>query len=749
MTSNKGNFMSEPNGKTKRQAKRPSFHAALKSLKQNRDRVIAEIAEVQAKYNLLKSSDIQTFSDIPLSKKTLNGLNRCGYVTPTEIQREGILLALRGFDVLGAAKTGSGKTLAFAIPVIEYLWRQRWTAGFGLAAVVISPTRELALQTYETIRKVGCFHEFSAALVIGGTDAALEKRRISRSNMIVCTPGRLLQHMDENFQFDCSQVKLIVLDEADRILDLGFAEQLNAIFDNLPTDRQTLLYSATQTKSVTDLARLSLNEPLYISVHEYSKFSTPDQLDQKYAVVAEEDKLNFLWSFLRNHTKSKILIFLNSCKQVRFVYNAFCKLQPGLTLLSLYGMMPLKKRVAVFEDFARKQHAALFATDIAARGLDFPAVDWVLHLDCPSDVNEYIHRSGRTARYVNKGRALLVVTPNQTSLVTALQNAKVPITETKVNPDKLFSIQKKLQVMCTQNPDLKDFAQKAIVAYVKSIFFMGNKEVFDVEKINLQAVALSAGLVCAPRIRFLERRQKKLASLEKASNNVEPNTSLFGQEEEADDNDDEDLLKVKCRDVFGQLEPEDLPEVKKAKRPISRFMAARKLERNNIRINTKIVFADSDDEQQPEVGCANEATATEAEVSCLFDIEDAKRRLQEADKIDRQVHREKLRAKQKALRLKKKIKEAKARGKPLSKAILARLGVKTEETDNESSDDVDVSWLPDPDKLRAVSNEEDNVSELKQPMRKRKRGANNEDKELLPPMTLSQKEALALKILGD
>ncbi|CDW57247.1 ATP dependent RNA helicase DDX10 [Trichuris trichiura] len=540
----------------------------------------------------MKSSDIQAFSDIPLSKKTLNGLSRSGYATPTEIQREGILLALRGFDVLGAAKTGSGKTLAFAIPVIEYLWRQRWTAGFGLAAVVISPTRELALQTYETIRKVGCFHEFSAALIIGGTVGFPRLYFMILGCRFGETPYKSLQH-------DLAHSNCLVLDEADRILDLGFAEQLNAIFANLPTDRQTLLYSATQTKSVTDLARLSLNEPVYISVHEYSKFSTPDRLDQKYAVVAEEDKLNFLWSFLRNHTKLKILIFLNSCRQVRFVYNAFCKLQPGLSLLSLYGTMPLKKRVAVFEDFARKQHAALFATDIAARGLDFPAVDWVLHLDCPSDVNEYIHRSGRTARYVNKGRALLVVTPNQTSLVTALQNAKVPITETKINPDKLFSIQKKLQVMCAQDSVLKGFAQRAIVAYVKSIFFMGNKEIFDAEKINLQAVALSAGLVCAPRIRFMERRQSKPASSESASNDVQSSTSFFGQEEAVDDDDSDDFLKVKCRDVFGQL------------------------------------------------------------------------------------------------------------------AVLSRLGVQTEETDNESSDDVDISWLPDPDKLQAVTNEQDNVSEAK------------------------------------
>uniref|UniRef100_A0A5S6Q9X8 ATP-dependent RNA helicase n=1 Tax=Trichuris muris TaxID=70415 RepID=A0A5S6Q9X8_TRIMR len=728
---------------TKRPTKRSGFHATLKSLKQGRDRVIAEIAEVQAKYSLLKSSDIEAFSDLPLSKKTLNGLNRCGYVKPTEIQREGILLALRGFDLVGAAKTGSGKTLAFSIPVIEYLWRQRWTAGFGLAAIVISPTRELALQTYETIRKVGCFHEFSAALIIGGTDAAVEKRRINRCNMIVCTPGRLLQHMDENFQFDCSQVKLIVLDEADRILDLGFADQLNSIFAHLPVERQTLLFSATQTRSVTDLARLSLKEPVYISVHEYSKFSTPDQLVQKYAIVAEEDKLNFLWSFLRSHTKSKILVFFNSCKQVRFVFNAFSKLKPGLTLLCLYGGMPLKKRVAVFEDCIRKQHAALLATDIAARGLDFPAVDWVLHLDCPSDVNEYIHRSGRTARYVNKGRSLLVIAPNQTALVTALQNAKVPITETKVNPEKLFSIQNKLQVMCTQNPELKDFAQKAIVAYIKSVFFMSNKELFDVYKINLQAVALSAGLVCAPRIRFLEKRRKVSPRSEGATRNDGPTTTFFDQQI-SDDDDGDDLLKVKCPNIFSGMEtanPQEV-EVPKRKKPLSRFQAARKLERNNIRVNTKIVFSNSDEEQHTEI---RSHSMQEEEVSRL-DIEEAKRRLQEADKIDRQVHREKLRAKQKAIRMKKKLKEAQARGKPLSKALLSQLGIRTEETDNETPNELDISWLPDYDKLNASKEEE--LAQSEQLPKRRKRDQRNEDKQI-PSMTLSQKEQLALKILGE
>uniref|UniRef100_A0A668ARE0 ATP-dependent RNA helicase n=1 Tax=Myripristis murdjan TaxID=586833 RepID=A0A668ARE0_9TELE len=166
---------------------------------------------------------ISAFSDFPISRRTLRGLQEAQYRQPTEIQRQTIGFALQGRDVLGAAKTGSGKTLAFLIPVLECLYRQQWTAMDGLGALIISPTRELAYQTFEVLRKVGKNHEFSAGLIIGGKDLSSESERIHRTNIVICTPGRLLQHMDQTADFHASGLHMLVLDEADRILDMGFS----------------------------------------------------------------------------------------------------------------------------------------------------------------------------------------------------------------------------------------------------------------------------------------------------------------------------------------------------------------------------------------------------------------------------------------------------------------------------------------------------------------------------------------------
>ncbi|VDN35790.1 unnamed protein product [Cylicostephanus goldi] len=175
-------------------------------------------------------STLKRFTDIPLSSKTLQGLEECDYEEPTDIQRESLPFSLSGSDVVGAAKTGSGKTLALIIPVLECLWKAGWSNFGGLGALIISPTRELALQTFTVINNVGKHHDFSCALLIGGTDVDYERKRIGTVNIIICTPGRLLQHMDENEHLSCDQLQILVLDEADRILDMGFSQQVSAEF---------------------------------------------------------------------------------------------------------------------------------------------------------------------------------------------------------------------------------------------------------------------------------------------------------------------------------------------------------------------------------------------------------------------------------------------------------------------------------------------------------------------------------------
>ena len=471
---------------------------------------IKEIEEVCGGYETLDPAKVSSFSDLPLSNATKQGLRACGYTQPTDIQREAIPLALRKKDVLGAAKTGSGKTLAFLVPLLELLWRERWSTMDGLGALVISPTRELAYQTFEVLKKVGCRHDFSAGLVTGGKDIATEKNRIQATNIVICTPGRLLQHMDETANFECSSLKMLILDEADRILDLGFQHALNAIIENIPMQRQTLLFSATQTRSVHDLARLSLVEPEYVAVHEHSKCSTPHRLTQSYILCSLQDKLSVLFSFIRSHVTNKIIVFMSSCKQVKFVYESFRRLRPGVPLLALYGRQKHLKRMAIYEDFCRKKASVLFCTDIAARGLDIPAVNWVIQLDCPEDANTYIHRVGRTARYEKDGKGLLFLLPSEKAgMLTELSAKKIPIEEIRVNPRKTVSIRKKLESLCTQNTDLKQWAQRSFICYLRSVHLQSNKTIFDVHKLPVETYAASLGLPKAPRVRFLQKLSGK------------------------------------------------------------------------------------------------------------------------------------------------------------------------------------------------------------------------------------------------
>jgi len=318
-----------------------------------------EIKELENRIFTIFSAEFSNpiyFTDLPLSSKTLKGLRNSQYNEMTEIQKTAIPHALAGKDILGAAKTGSGKTLAFLIPILEKLYRLQWNKLDGIGSIIISPTRELALQTFEVLRRIGQSHNLSAGLIIGGKDLIHEQQRINYMNILVCTPGRLLQHMHETVGFDCSNIKILVLDEADRILDLGFSTTVNAILENLSSStRQTLLFSATQTKSVHDLARLSLRDPEYISVHEKEKTATPEKLIEHVAICELYEKLDIVYNFIKSHLKAKTLMFFSSCKQVRFIYEAFRRLRPGIPLLALHGKQKQTKRMAIFFDFCKKK----------------------------------------------------------------------------------------------------------------------------------------------------------------------------------------------------------------------------------------------------------------------------------------------------------------------------------------------------------------------------------------------------------
>ena len=451
---------------------------------------------------------VRKFKDMPLSSATQRSLADARFKELTAIQRATIPHALAGRDVLGAAKTGSGKTLAFLIPLLETLHRAKWGRSDGLGGLVIAPTRELAMQIFQQLLAAGKHHSFSAGLLIGGKNVKEEKDTVNRMNILVCTPGRLLQHMDETPMFDCVTLKVLVLDEADRILDLGFSATLTAILENLPKKRQTLCFSATQTKSVKDLARLSLRDPEYLAVHAESTAATPPKLQQMVATCELDKKMETLWAFIKSHLTSKTLVFLSSCKQVRFVHEMFRRMRPGLPLAMLHGRMKQKARMAVFAAFNQARHTVLFATDVAARGLDFPNVDWVVQADCPEDVPCYIHRVGRTARYTAEGKGLLLLTPSEMAFAKELTAAKVPLKTMRLNQAKNTPITSSIQGLLGKDADLKYLAQRAVVSYLRSVYLQPNKEVFDVNALDVEAYAHSMGLPNPPRLRFLKSQKK-------------------------------------------------------------------------------------------------------------------------------------------------------------------------------------------------------------------------------------------------
>lgn len=437
-------------------------------------------------------------------------------------------LALKGSDILGAAKTGSGKTLAFIIPVLEKLYRAQWTEFDGLGALIISPTRELAAQIFEVLRKVGRYHNFSAGLVIGGKSLKEEAERLSKMNILVCTPGRMLQHLDQTAGFDVDNLQILVLDEADRIMDMGFQHAVDALVDHLPSTRQTLLFSATQSKKISDLARLSLKDPEYVSVHEES---TPKNLQQHYIVTPLHEKLDTLFGFIKANLKSKIIVFFSSGKQVRFAYEGMRHLQPGIPLLHLLGKQKQLQRMEITKRFADANASVLFATDVVARGVDFPAVDWVVQVDCPEDVDTYIHRVGRTARYERDGKAVLFLEPSEEAgMLKRLELKKVPINKITVKESKKKSIKDQLQSMCFSNPDLKYLGQKAFISYVRSIYLQKDKEVFKFNKLDLDAYAASLGLPGAPQIKM-----RKGEDIKKVKNAPRKGMSSDEDEEDSDD----------------------------------------------------------------------------------------------------------------------------------------------------------------------------------------------------------------------
>lgn len=455
-----------------------------------------EVAHVSADF-LTKT----TFASLKgkINDSLLKSVDDMGFKTMTEIQAKSVLPLLEGKDVLASAKTGSGKTLAFLIPAIELLHMLNWKQHNGTGIIIVSPTRELSMQTYGVLSELLQGSNLTYGLVMGGSNRSAERDRLAKGvAILVATPGRLLDHLQNTNDFLVRNLKCLIIDEADRILDIGFEIEMQQILRHLPKQRQTMLFSATHTPKVDELVKIALHSnPVKVSVNEKAEEATVEGLQQGYVVCPSEKRLLLLFTFLKKNKTKKVMVFFSSCNSVKFHHELLNYID--IPCMSIHGKQKQQKRTTTFFQFCQAESGILLCTDVAARGLDIPAVDWIVQYDPPDEPREYIHRVGRTARGKDgKGNALLVLRPEELGFLRYLRAAKVVLNEFEFSWSKIANIQSQLENLIDKNYYLNKSAKEAYKCYVRAYDSHSLKDIFDVNSLELVAVSKSFGFSVPP-----------------------------------------------------------------------------------------------------------------------------------------------------------------------------------------------------------------------------------------------------------
>ena len=361
----------------------------------------------------MQTTAFTSFDSLGVSPTLLRNLTKAGFTEPTAIQAQAIPHALSGRDVLGCAQTGTGKTAAFVIPMLE---RLSGTPKGQPRALILAPTRELAIQIQATIDTLGRDLQLFATTVVGGADMQAQVRGLrQRPDIIVATPGRLLDHM-WNGTISLLAMSILVLDEADRMLDMGFAQQINQILDAMPEERQTLLFSATMPMDLARLAQASVKDPVRVMVTKSA--TTADGVSQAVHHTTHDRKNALLMSLLQSESDT-VLVFARTKHRAVRLGNLLDT--AGHRVAVLHGGRTLPQRRAALEGFRRGTYRVLVATDIAARGIDVANIAHVINYDVPNCPEDYVHRIGRTARMRTTGRATTFVTAEDQEQLRAIE----------------------------------------------------------------------------------------------------------------------------------------------------------------------------------------------------------------------------------------------------------------------------------------------------------------------------------------
>jgi ATP-dependent RNA helicase RhlE len=356
------------------------------------------------------TSPDNTFYGLGIAPGILEILQKIGFTVPTPIHTQSIPVALEGKDLIGIAQTGTGKTLAFGIPLIQRVFEKK---GFAL---VIVPTRELAAQVYESLGKVGAPLGLKAATLIGGESMTKQLRDLNRRpHVVIGTPGRLIDHLERK-SLNISKTDVLVLDEADRMLDMGFAPQLKKILAELPANRQTMLFSATMPESIIKMANAFLKMPAKVEIAHSGK--TADNITQELFFVQQEDKPRLLEKILQDY-KGSVLVFARTkfgAKKIAIRVRAL-----GHNSSEIHANRSLMQRREALAGFKSGLYRVLVATDIASRGIDVTNIELVINYDLPDAAEDYIHRIGRTGRAGGSGHAIAFARPNERHDVAAIE----------------------------------------------------------------------------------------------------------------------------------------------------------------------------------------------------------------------------------------------------------------------------------------------------------------------------------------
>jgi len=381
--------------------------AAPPAIESDDEEVKTDDIKDQVETNDLIDPNIK-FSDLKVHEEICKACESLNWTSPTSIQRETIPFAIAGRDIIGLAETGSGKTGAFTIPIMCALLEE---PSRRLFAVILAPTRELAFQIYEVAQALGTFIGAKSCCIVGGVDRLSQAIALAKKpHLVIGTPGRIVDHLENTKGFSLENTKVLVLDEADRMLSMDFEEEINNILQVMPPrgKRQTFLFSATMTSKVAKLQRASLTNPVKVEVSK-SKYQTVKTLVQQYLFLPAKFKDTYLVYILNELAGQSAVIFVSTCHNATRIAHTLRML--GIEATSLHGQMVQTKRLGALNNFKSKGGTnILVATDVAARGLDIPSVDIVINYDVPSNGKDYIHRVGRTARAGKSGRSVTMVT---------------------------------------------------------------------------------------------------------------------------------------------------------------------------------------------------------------------------------------------------------------------------------------------------------------------------------------------------